>query len=90
MKSGFFTITLNVKNYGLTLINLRHRRQSSISMPRRFCSSSGGIGNKSAVWYYELLQPGETITADRCQQQLTNLSDALEGKRPFTAKDVVK
>jgi len=25
----------------------------------------------------------ETITADRYQQQLTNLSDALEEKRPF-------
>ncbi|KAL6255666.1 hypothetical protein P5V15_012913 [Pogonomyrmex californicus] len=41
------------------------------------------------VLYYELLQPCETITADRYQQQLTNLSDALEEKRPFT-KDVVK
>jgi len=26
---------------------------------------------------------GETITADRYQQQLTNLSDVLEEKRPF-------
>jgi len=34
--------------------------------------------------YYELLQPSETIIADRYQQQLTNLSDALEEKRPFT------
>jgi len=32
--------------------------------------------------YYELLQLGDTITADRCQQ-LTNLSGALEEKRPF-------
>jgi len=30
-----------------------------------------------------LLQPDETITADRYQQQLTNVSDALEEKRPF-------
>jgi len=35
------------------------------------------------VLYYELLQSDETITADRYQQQLTNLSDALEEKRPF-------
>jgi len=36
--------------------------------------------------YYELLQPSETIMADRYQQQLTNLSDALEEKRPFTSQ----
>jgi len=33
------------------------------------------------VLYYELLQPGKTITADRYQQQLTK-SDALEEKKP--------
>jgi len=37
--------------------------------------------------YYELLQPDETITADRYQQQLTNLSDVLEEKRPFTGQE---
>jgi len=36
------------------------------------------------VLYYELLQPGVTITADRYQQRLTNLSDALGEERPFT------
>jgi len=35
------------------------------------------------VLYYELLQPSETIMADRYQQQLINLSDALEEKRLF-------
>jgi len=38
------------------------------------------------VLYRELLQPGETITADRYQQRLTNLSDALEEKRSFTGQ----
>jgi len=38
------------------------------------------------VLYYELLQPGETITADRYQQQLTNMSDTLEEKTPFTGQ----
>jgi len=38
------------------------------------------------VLYYELLQPDEIITADRYQQQLINLSDALEEKRPFTGQ----
>jgi len=35
------------------------------------------------VLYYELLQPGEAITANHYQQQLT---DALEEKRPFTGQ----
>jgi len=35
------------------------------------------------VLYYELLQPAETITVDCYQQQLTNLSDALEEKMPL-------
>jgi len=39
-----------------------------------------------SVLYYELLQPGEKITAGRYQQQLINLSDALEKKRPFTSQ----
>jgi len=34
--------------------------------------------------YYELLKPDKIITADLYQQQLSNLSDALEEKRPFT------
>jgi len=47
MKSGFFTI--NVENPELTLVNLRHRRQSPISTPRRFRSVSGGIGKVCCI-----------------------------------------
>jgi len=39
------------------------------------------------VLYYELLQPGEIITADRYQQYLTNLSNALGEKKPFTGQE---
>ena len=35
---------------------------------------------------YELLQPNETITAERCQQHLMRLSRELEFKRPQYAK----
>jgi [histone H3]-lysine36 N-dimethyltransferase SETMAR len=34
------------------------------------------------VLYYELLQPSETVTADRYQQQLIQLRNQLEIKRP--------
>jgi len=44
IKSGFFMITLNVENHGLTLVNLRYRRESPISIPGRFCSVPDGIG----------------------------------------------
>ena len=36
--------------------------------------------------YYELLQPNETITAERYQQKLMQLSRALQFKRPQYAK----
>jgi len=49
MKSGFFIRNLNVENHGLTLINLRHRCQSPIYMPRRFCSVSGEIGKVCCI-----------------------------------------
>jgi len=49
MKSGFFMITLNVENHGLTLINLRHRHQSPIFTPKKFCCVSGGIGKMSYI-----------------------------------------
>ncbi|UYV67910.1 hypothetical protein LAZ67_5002472 [Cordylochernes scorpioides] len=38
------------------------------------------------VIYYELLQPNETITGERYQQQLMRLSRALKIKRPLYAK----
>ena len=36
------------------------------------------------VIHYELFKPGENITAERYQQQLVRVSDALEEKRPYT------
>jgi len=59
--------------------SIRHR---PISTPRRFRSVSDAIGK--VCYITELLQLDETITAGRYQQQLTNLNDALEEKRPFT------
>jgi len=38
------------------------------------------------VLFYEMLQPGGTMTADHYQQQLINLSDALEKRRLFTGQ----
>ena len=42
--------------------------------------------NQLEVVYYELPQPNETITAERYQQQLMQLSRALKFKRPQYAK----
>lgn len=36
------------------------------------------------VLYYELLETGQTVTAERYSQQLNNLSEELDQKRPFT------
>ena len=38
--------------------------------------------DQKGVIYYELLIPGETVTAERYQQQLLNLSEALRERRP--------
>lgn len=42
------------------------------------------------VIYYELLEPGQTVTADRYQAQLIKLSDVLEKNDHLRAKDVEK
>jgi len=84
MKSEFFMITLYIEKYELTIVNLRHEMlKPNIHVKKVWpCIWWDWKG----VLYYELLQPGETITADCYQQQLTNLSDALEEKKPFTSQ----
>ena len=67
-------------NRGLTMVSLRHRCQSAKKV--LLCIWWDWKG----VLYYELLQPGKTITANRYKQQLTKLSDVLEEKRPFTCQ----
>jgi len=37
--------------------------------------------DQKGMIYYELLKPGETVTAERYQQQLLNLSEALREKK---------
>ena len=38
--------------------------------------------DQKGVIYYELLKPGETVNANRCQQQMIDLNRALQEKRP--------
>jgi len=59
--------------------------QTSTSMPKTNIRAKKVL---LCIWwdwkgalYYELIQPGETITADHYQLPLTNVSDALEEKR---------
>jgi len=81
MKSGFFMITLKVENHGLTWSTFdidakAHAKKVLLCI----------WWDWKDVLYYELLQPGETITADGYQQPLINLSDALEKKKLFTGQ----
>ncbi|CAK9814698.1 Mariner Mos1 transposase [Anthophora quadrimaculata] len=84
MKSGLFMITPSVGNRGLTLVNLRHGYQSLISTRKKFCSAFGGIVKAYCIMScYSRVKQSK---ADRYKQQLTNLSDVLEEKRPFTGQ----
>jgi len=84
MKSGFFMITLNVENHKLILVNFRHSTPKPKIHAKKILLCIWW--DWKGVLYYELLQSGEAITTDRYQQQLTNLSDVLEERRPFTGK----
>jgi len=54
----------NVENHGLILINLRHRRQSPISTPRKICFVSGGIGKVCCITNcYNRVKPRSRQTA---------------------------
>jgi len=82
MKSGFFMISLNVENHGLTWsifdidIKAQYSRQESFVLY---------LGLERCVILL-LLEPGEITTVHRYQQQLINSSDALEEKSPFTVQ----
>lgn len=46
--------------------------------------------DQKGVVYYELLNPDETVTADRYRRQLSNLARALNEKRPAIARKSYK
>jgi len=60
------------------------------SVPRRDIHSKKVMlcvwWDMEGVLYYELLKPGETVTAERYAQQLTRLSEVLDAKRPFSGR----
>jgi len=67
------------RNHELIMVNLRHRRQNPIPRQESFALYLVGLKR------YVVLRV-VTIMVDRYQQQLTNLSDELEEKRPFTGQ----
>jgi len=77
------------KKSWVALIKLHHR-QSPISTPNIYSFTLVGLERCIVLYYDELLQLGETVMADRYQQQLTNLSDALEEKKSFTGQGCCK
>jgi len=62
MKSGFFMITLNAENHGLGLWSTFDIDAKAQYLRQGFALYL--VGLERIVLYYELLQLGETITAD--------------------------
>ena len=80
MKSGSISTISSAKNHRVD------PGQPSTSQPVRNIHGKKALlciwwDQKGAV-YYELLKPGETVTGDRCRQQVIKLNQALNRKRP--------
>lgn len=78
------------ENLEFIMVSQQPALQNQTFTQKMFCCVLGGLGKRerealfTMFSYYELLQSGQTITADCYQEQMIRVSDALEKKRPFT------